>query len=68
MTGNKTTKEISKKPSSEPYQEILLFPETGKLSLFKSKNYRVLGLVGVHFILMHLALCVFDFGVGPDLV
>lgn len=41
MTANRTSVEIFKKPWTEPCQNILLFPETGKIQLFKIKNYKI---------------------------
>lgn len=34
--------EVPKKPSKESYQEMLSFPDTGKISFIKNKNYKLL--------------------------
>lgn len=57
-----------KKPSNEPYQEVLSFPETGEISLFKSKNYLVSVPVGLKSLPVSPVICVIDTGAGPILI
>lgn len=61
-------KKTEKKNTDEPYQHILEFPETGEISLFKRRNYKVSVLVGIGSSRMNPVICVFDIGSGPNLI
>lgn len=67
MTSNKIVEKISKRTSDEPYRKVLSFPEPGKVSSFKIKNYKVSVSIRLNSMRMHL-ICVFDTGPGPSLV
>lgn len=39
--------ETDKTMVDEPYSDVLAFPETGKVSIFKNKNYQVFVFFGI---------------------
>lgn len=51
-----------------PYKDILVSLETGDVSLFRNKNYDVSVPIGMTSPLVRPIICVFDTGVGPDLI
>lgn len=60
-------KKIDKKPD-EPYKDVLAFPETGEISLFKNRNYQVFVSIRLESSRMRTILCVSDLGAGPNLI
>lgn len=57
----------SKKPT-EPNQDFLAFLETGEISLFKSKHYKVSVSFGLNSLLMCPIVYVSDTGTGLNLI
>lgn len=47
-TAEKNSKKSNMTPPDKPYQDILAFHETGKISLFKSENYKVSVSIGTN--------------------
>lgn len=68
MAANNTIEKTSKKPSDEPYQEILLFTKTGKISLFESKNNKFSVSIVLTSSRMRPIIYVIDNNTGPNLV
>lgn len=55
-----------KKKPEEPNQYILTFPETCKILLFMSRNYKISISVGISSSPMHPTIYVFDIGAGQS--
>lgn len=49
----------------KPYEDIVAFPKTGAILLFKSRNYKVSVSIGFNSPRMRPIVCVFDAGDGP---
>lgn len=48
------------KDAEKPYKDVLSFPETGKVSLFKKRKYQVSGPLEIHLLRMRPLLCILD--------
>lgn len=68
MTANKKPEKMFKKSSGEPYQSILSFPKTGKISLSKSKNYNVSVFIELDSSHMPTIISVLETDVGPNII
>lgn len=67
QTVETSTKKIVKEPG-EPYEDILPFPDTGVLSLFRNKSYEVSVSSGLESAQMNQIVFVFDSGTGANLI
>lgn len=52
----------------EPYKDVLVFPETRKVSLFKNSNYQVSVSIAIHSSWMRQIICVLDSGMGANVI
>lgn len=59
---------ILKKPSVEPYRNILASPETSKNSLFKSSNSNISVPIRLHFLRMCHTKRAFDYSAGSNCI
>lgn len=60
-------KDDKKKPD-KVYQDILAFPETDEILLFKSKSSRIFASTGLNSSRMRTIFCVFETGAGPNFI
>lgn len=61
-------KKADKKTPDEPYKDVLAFPDTGKVSLFKKKGYHFSVSIDMNLSRMRPLLCLFDTGASPGLI
>lgn len=58
----------NKKISDEPYKDLLAFPESGQLLLFKNRKYQVPVYIGINSSRVPRTICVFDMGAESKLI
>lgn len=64
----KPARRTDKKTPDKSCKDVLAFPDTGEVSLFKNKNYQCSVSIGIHSSQMHLVVCVFNTGAGPNII
>lgn len=66
ITANNPDQETLKK-SDKPYHDIVAFPTTAEVLLFKNKIYKVSAYIGFHSLHKRPAVYLFDIDVGPNI-